>query len=346
MKLRLAGLLAAIVALCVLAGFLTYRASRDGTVGHETLTSDTTPATVGTVYAGFPDDPRPSVASVRTPLGTLHATVYRRYDTVEGDPDSSSSDDGGTYTAPRGGSLVGVQTDLDTSTSVIPQRTYTIGNPQQTLSTSLVAGGRTYPLAGSSSRPVAVAGNGADLALDVTFDGVTQRVDLATGKVTEGRAAALYTSRPAATRPCGSAALPGGYRTSDLGLPLSCTVTWRGVPWLPQLGWAPAGAAWAVFSVSTQGPLAVVRDGRTVETYDNAPLTLTCGSAPALRVVPAIDSLPLPSEPAGHRRDGISYAGCRIPASGPSGVTLRVSERLLLSDSTTMLPLTWSVPLG
>lgn len=122
----------------------------------------------------------------------------------------------------------------------------------------LVADGASYRIPapeltgeGSSSFYVLVSGTGADPKLDVDFDGVTQKVDLASGEVEEGRAAPLYDiTKPRAKRfPCSPEVEFG--RTTPRAPEFTCTVT-RPID-LPYAGdaWAAEGHSWRVVTVRT-----------------------------------------------------------------------------------------------
>ena len=69
---------------------------------------------------------------------------------------------------------------------------------REPLEVRLVAGGEKYPLTPPDSGPgnqaeyVAVEGNAKDVSLEVTYDGLTQTLDVGTGKLDKGAAAGLY----------------------------------------------------------------------------------------------------------------------------------------------------------
>lgn len=123
----------------------------------------------------------------------------------------------------------------------------------------LLAAGAKYRLAapestgeGAESFYVLVTGDGKDAQLAVDFDGVTQTVELATGKRDEGRAAPLYDLKPSKerTRSCSAGAtFDVGRLTKVNGFACKVSRTAQ----LPYAGdaWAEEGSTFVVVSVTT-----------------------------------------------------------------------------------------------
>lgn len=101
---------------------------------------------------------------------------------------------------------------------------------------------------------VGVPRDADDLALEVTYDGVTQTVDLATRAVDPGRAAGLYDVPLAADRSLGDGggSCPVSERTRGLEPLFACGVldSWE-VPYVDGLGWAATGQVWFVADASS-----------------------------------------------------------------------------------------------
>ncbi|WP_148614198.1 hypothetical protein [Nocardioides rubriscoriae] len=199
--------------------------------------------------------PRSTPVTVRVPPGTLQVVVGDPVDEVDG----VDGVDVGTR-APRGGSLVGVSVTMTPDPRALygpsdaapaePELQLRIGDARYpvSLASAFVQPGGTA-VAATRSAYVAVDGR-PDLdrsTLVVTFDGVAQTVDLASGTVDRGRAAGLYDT--AATRPqdvaCPDATWSTGFR-GEPGSATRCGVAVLGVPWVTTLGWAPVDRDWVV----------------------------------------------------------------------------------------------------
>lgn len=98
--------------------------------------------------------------------------------------------------APDGGSFVPVVWSF-VDDKIFGELTRLFGD-REPLEVRLVAGRKKYPLTPPDSGPgnqaeyVAVEGNAKDLSLEVTYDGLTQTLDVGTGKLDKGAAAGLY----------------------------------------------------------------------------------------------------------------------------------------------------------
>lgn len=338
-RLVVAGVVALVV--CVLAAISTYQI----TVEHPVAFAKeygTTRAVAGRTYTGFADDPAPRVSVVRVPDGWLHLEVSRRFLRVEGD-ESASLD------PPAGGSFVGVESGFDTSRATVPRGT----EPTTTTPVvSVLTGGKRYPVGTQTAHPtVAIPGAGSDVRIEVSFDGVTQTLDVASGRLTRGRAAPLYAAQPTGSHACGTARIAAPYSASPTGFPLSCRLDWQRVPWLHDLGWAKAGQAWLLVAISTQGPAQIRRGAATYGvSLSDAPMTVTCDSSPAaVAVRKATGRVINLNAPPNHDRDQTAYAACPVPAAG-AAVRVGVSERLQAysggGDSVPSPSVSWTVTAG
>jgi hypothetical protein len=125
------------------------------------------------------------------------------------------------------------------------------GGPSELGTAVLVVDGAERPFEGwadvdgSGSLVVSVPADAEEVALQVRFDGVTQRISLATGVRAEGFPPVLYRSKPTVTMGsslAANAAMPAGDPAGAGG-----TVTEvRLVGWLEGRGWAPPGKAFLV----------------------------------------------------------------------------------------------------
>jgi len=163
-------------------------------------------------------------------------------------------------------SLVAVSVALDSSAVLAPApaRLAVVGDPERQV--VLLSGGeRTELDVGSlASGHVLVAGvpDASDVALEVTFDGVTQVVGPQPDeRQVPARAQSLYDGHPGddASIECQPAAADVSCRAD---------VTW--LPWVASTGWAPEGQLWPVVRVEGSWPgsggapsVEATLDGRT-----------------------------------------------------------------------------------
>ena len=113
---------------------------------------------------------------------------------------------------------------------------------------------------------VALPGDPGTLTLEVAYDGVTQTLDLRTGKVEAGVAAPLYarTRWTATSKPCTDDEVTikaPGFAADRDDVEVECTLNQVaiGTPYLPGRGWAKPGRVWVTFQLRTQAGLAFVR---------------------------------------------------------------------------------------
>jgi len=137
--------------------------------------------------------------------------------------------------------------------------------PARQFGLALVADGERYDLRSAGSgggRYVVVAGHAEHLQVEVTYEGVTQTADVRSGEVTDqGRAAPYYRAPVPARSPAGTCAMltPAQRRAYDAYEPSSgpapCQLgSVTSVPYLPEVGWAPAGRSWWVIQASVSWP--------------------------------------------------------------------------------------------
>jgi hypothetical protein len=203
---------------------------------------------------------------VRVPWGRLQVTITEPLDSVE------SAD--GTLR----GSFLGIQVELrDTEDAVPVDRT-----PDATFEDpvfAVEAGGEAWELEALSGwadgvgvRPgarrqyVAVPDDAEEVTVTMTYDGVTQTVDAATGDVSVGEAAPLYDPPfPAPGGPCGDQLWSTGARALA-GAGNTCFVLGSATrPYVAGLGWATEGSRWLVVTVAPGQPTGFETRRGTVE---------------------------------------------------------------------------------
>lgn len=189
---------------------------------------------------------RAAVLSVQVPDGALGVGWTSETDIVEALRDVEGNEVAGADDT----SLVAVSVALDTSAVLAPApaRLALVGAPERKV--TLVSGGERTELGVGSlaSGQVLVAGvaDASDIALEVTFDGLTQVV----GPQPDERqmppqAQPLYDGHPGddTSIDCRPAAADVSCRAD---------VTW--LPWVASAGWAPAGQLWPVVRVEGSWP--------------------------------------------------------------------------------------------
>lgn len=145
---------------------------------------------------------------------------------------------------------------------------------EQEIGIRLVAGGRRIDLADGTGRELAAEATGTgtstlvavevdDLAVEVTFDGVTQRLDVATGELDRGAARGLST-RPRRVDAACPDSRPCQLRTDAAWRPYARRATLTTGPlapyaWDDELGWAGQGRHWTGVAVRPS-PMSYVVD--------------------------------------------------------------------------------------
>ncbi len=159
--------------------------------------SDDTPASpdtkLGDQISGRVGDLEPGErTAVVTPAGRLSVSFADPVTSLEKDQTTDLT----ARSAPEGGSFVPVVWSFDND-KIFGEITQLFGD-RRPLEVDLVAGGKHYSLTPPDSGPgrkaeyVAVEGSGKDIALEVTYDGLTQILDAETGELDKGVAGPLY----------------------------------------------------------------------------------------------------------------------------------------------------------
>lgn len=254
---------------------------------------------------GVGDEAGPSVTAdvpgtsyaLMLPSGRLTVTVSQPRASV---PPRDTEEPGG-LAAGEGARIVGVSRVLDPGAYPFAVN-YQIAEPDRILGgpgevgLRLVADGFDADVPDGPAVWLGVPAEAA-LRLEVTYDGLVQTVDLATGTVDAGAAAGLAEPLPQErTSPC----------TAQAGSYTSCQVdVASGYPYVAGLGWAPAGQTYAVLRVELgQGAAAAV-------TVDGQPAQALGDGLFAAPVVPGTDLAV-----AGATRSArVSFTGT-VPAAG------------------------------
>ncbi len=185
------------------------------------------------------------------PTGRIDLTVGKPVDEVTAD----QADDGEKHAAPDGGAFVPVTWEHDPfGEGAVPVNV--MGADPQEADVVLRSGdttadlGSPYQLAGDQGTTdtgvgtmyVAVDGDGKSPTFEVTYDGLTQTVDPATGDRDAGAAEPLYAEPTMGIEaPCTSEGFTSGPVQPDI----SCLVNApQRTPYLPGQGWAEDGHTW------------------------------------------------------------------------------------------------------
>lgn len=241
----------ALVALLALSAALTACGGDERTLelGESTRVLDDARVT------GLADDP---ALTARLPVGELGLGWSDDEDLLA----SVDDDQDQTLVAPEGGALVAVAWDVDPTvgTAPAPMGNAAIGSASHEL--VLVSGGERTVLAEESEgalrgAAVAAVADPADLALEVTFDGVTQTVGPGSDeREAPAQADALYDETPVAETDL------------DCDADAFCRADAGWLPWVAGQGWAPEGELWPVVRVearadrpSTDASLSATLDG-------------------------------------------------------------------------------------
>jgi hypothetical protein len=226
-------------------------------------------------------------AYVLLPTGRIDLTVGTPVDEVTAD----QAGDGERHTAPDGGAFVPVTWEHDPFGEGAVPVTVMGADPQEAdvvLRSDDTAAdlGSPYQPAGDQGTTdtgvvtmyVAVDGDGEDPTFEVTYDGLTQSVDPATGDRDAGAAEPLY-AEPAMgiEAPCPSE----GFASGPLRPQVSCLVNApQRSPYLPGRGWAEDGHTWLLVGVDIR--LSGVDVGRTAYDVASVRPRLTVNGADAL----------------------------------------------------------------
>ncbi|WP_109510036.1 hypothetical protein [Nocardioides speluncae] len=213
------------------------------------------------IEAGGPSVVTGTETKVRVPTGQLTITVGNPVSEV----DPTETADVTARSASSGDSLVGVVLEWDGGKSV-PDWQEPLLPPGTIDPVVTVVAGNHRTEVDAPMLPLAAAyfvgvEGGAEPAIEIEFDGVTQTVD-ATGKRDAGDAAGLYdeatAAAPAETR-CDTERLEGGV-TADM----TCAWGVGAMAYVVDAGWAPHAGVWTVASIrSSYDSLTVTADGES-----------------------------------------------------------------------------------
>ncbi|AKU16028.1 hypothetical protein [Luteipulveratus mongoliensis] len=222
-------------------------------------------AEAGQVIRGGLTDVSGRSRPVLLPLGQVDVTVS---EPVESVPEGASVD---APRAPWGGSFVGVSWETGYMGGFPTWATVPLGMAPVQPHVHLVVGGHRYPVPGASGGDIvgrrketihgegkawiAVDGEPKQPVIEIEYDGVTQRVDIATGRRESGRAAPLYSldRQGAHFRTCPAPRISG--LGGVLSVDAKCGVaTPLRLPYVSGLGWAKPGREWAVINASVSLP--------------------------------------------------------------------------------------------
>lgn len=225
-----------------------------------------------------------SVVPVQLPTGRLRLTLAKPRSAVS----AAQAADGRRHEAPDGQAYLGVGWAFQPEAGLPTWQRAFVVNDKAVASLALAVDGKTYSIGSvnSSGLPVYVlVPKGGDPHVEVTFAGVTQRIDVATSKRDPGRAAALYRQQP--NIPVSHGCANGDWNARVAGL--TCAYWAARMPYLPSLGWRRAG--WLVVSVRA-GAAAVHRGGHDYPVATMSDASRLAGAKPAATLLPHAHDLP------------------------------------------------------
>jgi hypothetical protein len=244
----------------------------------------------GTVVTSPADSLDGTSTKVLVPAGAIEVTVGDPVDSYEGDR------------APRGGGFVPVRLAFDSEAAPAALLGILGGTPEQA-SVVLVSGDSHYDLpapyrvvgpgttsGGGQTFYVAVADTD-ELRIEVTYDGLTQSVDPATGDIDKAGAAGLYeVDATVSDQRCPA----DGWRPAGVQLRMDCAVTGPvATPYDPKQGWAKEGRTWLFAGVDLRLLAVQLPVGSQSVEYlprGDGQLELSIGGAPAVRTVRETDT--------------------------------------------------------
>ncbi len=195
-----------------------------------------------TVLDGVDGSVRGTTTEVQLPTGRLTLTVSDAGEVRRGDLTDAGSSPSGSY--------VGIDWDFE-PWGGIPDSVTGFLISQERATIRVKVDGTTYDLGDADEAaaryvPADDGVDAADVALSVTFDGVTQQVRGDGSDLSPGLAAPLYDlSAPADRRDACDIALQPASLT---GTP-SCRASMLRLPYVGELGWAEAGTTWLVVAI-------------------------------------------------------------------------------------------------
>lgn len=306
---------AAVIAVVIAASTLTGCSPDRATLGGRIFSRSVIEGTRGTV---------------KLPTGSLDLVVTKPRDEL-------TERQAAPRRAPEGGSFVGLSWDF-----VPPERTttsaYVSRRQPRAAEVTLISDGKRYPIGEpydasnqvgddtrSSSWWVAVDGDADKLSVEVSFFGVRQLFDVASGKTLPGGAAPLYAAPPAApvAAPCAQEKPSGPFPRPGYDS-FTCDIDVLGTePFVDEVGWAHPGNTWAILSISTaiDGPI-LWDDGTTQVEFDGID---TMSWRAVVNDVPA--SVIIDNTRGGEDGIGNAIVAVEVPAEQPAYLVLRTSYR-------------------
>jgi hypothetical protein len=226
-----------------------------------------------------------TLTTVQLPTGRLQVEVAKPASVVS----AADAFDGRKHTAPAGKTYLGVTWQYQSSVGVPTWEGPLVADGQGVAVTmALAVGGHDYRIGTTTSAPIdsyVLVPDHGDPQVAVTFDGLTQRIDVATGSRQPSAADLLYGDQPGVlqARSCAQ-----GDWGAHLG-GLTCSYTVGRMPYLPRLGWRPGG--WTVVGLGTQ--VASVREsGRDYPVTGIADASTLGGAAPVATLLPTDQAVP------------------------------------------------------
>lgn len=234
---------------------------------------------------------------VRVPWGRLQVTVTEPLDGVETEEQRAS------------GTFLGVQVELRATDDTVPVDRLPDASLEDPVF-GVTADGEEWELPaltgwvdgvavvpGARRQYVALPSDAEEVAVTMTYDGVTQTIDAATADVSTGDAAPLYDASFASPgAPCGDQLWSTGTGPAD-GAESSCFVRSSvSHAYVAGLGWAPAGSRWLVVTVVPGAPAAFSK-GRGTYEASATETSYALGFVEPVQVYAANDLLPDTVEP-------------------------------------------------
>jgi hypothetical protein len=211
--------------------------------------------------------PQGTTATLTAPSGTARVSVGKPVRTIAKDQASDRRQ----HRAPDGGAFVPVSWAW-TFASGFPLTD--LGAADQPATISLIAGGRSYRLDtihgsfGTALPEYVAVPTTEDLKVGLTYDGLTQTVDLASGQRDAGAAEALYHPQPQ-TIGCGQ-----GWQTSiAIKAPMDCRLQVATLPWAGS--WASPGHEYVVVDADIRPYPLEIHRGSHYARYDVRSVTDT-----------------------------------------------------------------------
>lgn len=211
--------------------------------------------------------PHGTTATLVAPSGTARVTVGKPVRTVEKDQASDLTE----HQAPDGGAFVPV-TWAWTFTTGFPLTN--VGASDHPATISLIAGGTSYHLDtiggtfGTALPEYVAVPTTKDLKIGLTYDGLTQTFDVASGKRDAGVAEALYDPQQQ-TIDCGQ----GWQASIAITAPMDCRLQVATLPWAGS--WATSGHEYVVVGADIRPDPLEIHQGSHYARYDVRSVTDT-----------------------------------------------------------------------